>query len=364
MSFIKVEYEGNPDTHWFEQDFESLLQDFGEFRLRAANALACIDSIKESEMPRIFDKFQKFVDANKKPQQIVVALEQHCKKLLEQLNKEKDKTTIQSEQTKQQLLNEQKDKKFKQVLKDANVFNKEKALNIIEDRLFDIFENFLSIELFLLIEAMWPTLDNESSEKLYDIILDKQASSQSQLEYIKNLHHVFNKKNELLHIGGDKDNNEEDNEDEEEEEEDNEDEEDVESDKEEDEEDEEDNESDEDEEDNESDEDEEDVESDKEEDEESDEDEEDNESDEDEEDEESDSTEEDQVEDIFEYLEPQQYVIYIQEEPRQNIKEAVDEKIIMPYLLGAFINQKLDPKLCKMLATPHSRRKLFRKIAL
>jgi calcineurin-like phosphoesterase family protein len=76
---------------------------------------------------------------------------------------------------------------------------------------------------------------------------------------------------------------------------------------------------------------------------------------------ENESSEEDEVEEIFKELEPDQYTIYLQSQPRQNIKEALDEKIVLPFLMGAFVNGELDVEMCKKLGDTHSRRKLFRK---
>lgn len=74
------------------------------------------------------------------------------------------------------------------------------------------------------------------------------------------------------------------------------------------------------------------------------------------------SSDEEEVEELFKEFEPDQYVVYLQSEPKQNIKDVFDEKTVLPFLMGSFVNGELDIDMCKNLPNRTSRRKLFRKL--
>lgn len=77
-----------------------------------------------------------------------------------------------------------------------------------------------------------------------------------------------------------------------------------------------------------------------------------------------DETDDDEVEEMLGDLEPGLHAVYHQTHTGggKNVKHYADEKMICPYLLGAFVNGELSIEQVAKLKDESSRRKLFRQL--
>jgi hypothetical protein len=75
--------------------------------------------------------------------------------------------------------------------------------------------------------------------------------------------------------------------------------------------------------------------------------------------EDSGSTDDEVLETMFVELSPDKYHVHKHDPSEPSIKKSVDDHLINPFLLAAFVNGQLSPEHCKDLADRKSRRKLF-----
>ena len=83
--------------------------------------------------------------------------------------------------------------------------------------------------------------------------------------------------------------------------------------------------------------------------------------DEDKNDEDDEDTTEEELDIVFKNVAPNTYKEYQESDQMKDIKTVFDEKIVMPFLFGSFINGELSVEQCQSLGDIDQRRKLFRK---
>ena len=189
-SFAQVKYGTDIDTHWFQQDFNPLLDRFtshgsnesnmSDLKLRASTALACIDSAKLANMNNIYKKFQEMMETTtqENKENIVNQLELRCKQDLAKIQNNTNNTKEQSSRKYNDRQRQKRKTQIREIIREASstpfVKSKHNLNNDIKEQHTKTFQGSPQQHAvdtsFALLSQVWGMLNNETGEKLYDMM--------------------------------------------------------------------------------------------------------------------------------------------------------------------------------------------------